>query len=643
MSFSIEFDYRFDDDGFFDLPGRRAALEEAGRIWGEIIRDDFAEIPAGVSFSVDDPSHAGVRRTVTLSKPIDDLLIFVGADALGGSLAVAGYDGTGLAGDVFRSRIDGDWRGTGPVTNFEPWVGTISYNPNFAWSFDVAGPVAGRNDFVSTTLHEIGHILGIGTAGIFDRIGAGGSFDGPNTLAANGGVPVTLTADLSHVTEGFDGNTVLLDPVSTTGTRLLPGAIDKALLADIGYRIDGFGAQGFTPPIATQGDDTLIFGTDVDDLIDALGGHDRVQGGAGSDVLRGGTGNDTLLGQSGDDTIYGGAGDDQLQGGTGDDLLIAGGGADVLFGQDGADRFRVEAGGGTARIADFDVATEVIEIDGAVFDVPTDALRSVSKPFANVSRLTLDDGTSIEVFHAAQSGTPLTAANFAIVGPDTGRLIDGTAGADVLLGGAGDDTLRGFDGRDVLAGGDGNDLLLGGATGADLRDVIYGGRGDDTIDGGAGNDELRGDAGNDRMAGGAGADTVIGGAGNDVITGSNFGDVLFGGDGFDFLNGGFGNDRLNGGAGGDRFFHVGAAGHGSDFVQDFDAREGDVLVYGGAGADRSDFQVNMAGMANAGAAGVAEAFVIFRPTGQILWALIDGDGQESIDIRIGGQEFDLLA
>jgi hypothetical protein len=40
---------------------------------------------------------------------------------------------------------------------------------------------------------------------------------------------------------------------------------------------------------------------------------------------------------------------------------------------------------------------------------------------------------------------------------------------------------------------------------------------------------------------------------------------------------------------------------------------------------------------------VDEAFVIYRPTGQILFALVDGNGQSSINLQIGGQVFDLMA
>jgi hypothetical protein len=84
---------------------------------------------------------------------------------------------------------------------------------------------------------------------------------------------------------------------------------------------------------------------------------------------------------------------------------------------------------------------------------------------------------------------------------------------------------------------------------------------------------------------------VQGQDGDDVITGSAFSDLVFGGDGDDFVNGGFGSDRINGGDGADRFFHVGVSGHGSDWIQDYSAAEGDVLLFGGSGT-AGDFQVN---------------------------------------------------
>jgi len=34
--------------------------------------------------------------------------------------------------------------------------------------------------------------------------------------------------------------------------------------------------------------------------------------------------------------------------------------------------------------------------------------------------------------------------------------------------------------------------------------------------------------------------------------------------------------------------------------------------------------------------------VIYRPTGQILWALVDGGAEAQINLQIGAQVFDLL-
>ena len=189
----------------------------------------------------------------------------------------------------------------------------------------------------------------------------------------------------------------------------------------------------------------------------------------------------------------------------------------------------------------------------------------------------------------------------------------------------------------------GDDFLFGGSSLADLRDVIFGGDGNDSLDGGWGNDDLNGGNGHDTVLGDFGADTVIGNAGNDLIGGGAGADLMFGNAGNDTLNGGFGFDRLNGGAGADSFFHAGVAGHGSDWVQDFNSAEGDVLTVGLAGATRAQFQVNISTTPGAGSATVAEAFVIYRPTGQVLWALVDGGDDAVINANIGGAIFDLTA
>lgn len=224
--------------------------------------------------------------------------------------------------------------------------------------------------------------------------------------------------------------------------------------------------------------------------------------------------------------------------------------------------------------------------------------------------------------------------------PNPGITLNGTLRNDVLNGTAGDDFIFGMGSNDRLNGFDGDDYLDGG----DKGDLLDGGNGDDRLHGQDGNDELRGAAGDDSLLGGAGTDTLIGNIGDDVMNGAALSDLVFGGPGDDFVNGGFGYDRINGGTGADKFFHLGIFDHGSDWVQDYDAAEGDVLFFGIGTASASDFQVNLAEKENAGETGVTEAFVIYLPTRQIMWALVDGGGQDDINLQIGGSPeiFDLM-
>ncbi|WP_299567061.1 hypothetical protein [uncultured Sulfitobacter sp.] len=884
MSFSIAFDYRFDPTGFYDDPAVRAVMDRAAEIWSGLIEDDFDEVRAGTTFSIANPSVSGQRETITLDEDIDDLLIFAGARDIS-ALGRGGFAGTDAEGDVLRSRISDDFRNGGPVTDFEPWAGVVVLDLRYDWSYDLDGPVAGKNDLLTTVLHEIGHILGIGTAPAFDALVVDHAFTGVNAVAANGGTDVPLEEDHGHVQNGHDGGEVLLDPVTMTGTRKLPGALDLAMLADIGYEIAGYTAQGSTPPLATMGEET-VFGTLLDDLIEGLAGDDQLQGDLGDDTLLGGEGDDTAFGQEGDDWLEGGPGADQLQGNAGHDTLLGSAGSDTLFGQDGndfirggpgddfllgdtgddtlrgglgddsirtgdgSDRVVIEPGMGSDTVYDFTFGRDTLDIaalsaearagmtitgsdtfkhirfadgeeiylqgtiadtdagvtlagaavqnatltatftgamdlfgtpstqaqayswlrDGVAIDGATGSTYTLGQadvgaqiavsaqytgsagitritttataPVQNVNDLptgavllvgtarpggaleavttTLDDADGLGSFDYQwlRDGTAIagaTGARYTVAAPDadaaiavTVRYTDGQgtqesltsaariavqdtaadppgpdtpvtqsedldssdgqsipppdedppdpepdidpSAALLLTGDAEDnrleggdlgDTLHGGGGRDTLIGGAGDDVLTGGEGAGDLRDVIYGGDGDDTIDGSHGNDELRGDAGDDVIAGGFGADLVIGGAGDDTLTGAALGDTLFGGGGDDFINGGFGFDQINGGAGADSFFHLGISDHGADWIQDYLAADGDTLVFGNARATAAQFQINSAFTPGAGDADVAEAFVIYKPTGQILWALVDGMAQDEIGLTIDGTLYDL--
>jgi Ca2+-binding RTX toxin-like protein len=89
-------------------------------------------------------------------------------------------------------------------------------------------------------------------------------------------------------------------------------------------------------PIFTFGNDQ-IFGSTINDIIDASTGIDEVYGNEGNDTLNGGDGADSLFGGTGNDLLFGDAGSDTLSGGEGNDWLVGGAGADVLYGDGGDD------------------------------------------------------------------------------------------------------------------------------------------------------------------------------------------------------------------------------------------------------------------------------------------------------------------
>ncbi|MFB2971537.1 matrixin family metalloprotease [Aerosakkonema sp. BLCC-F183] len=415
-SFNIQFDYSFDTNGFFNNPERRTLLEAAADVWESYIQDEFKNVLTGTKFSLANPQNGGFEE-VTLTSDIDDLRIYVGAaptpfgdatDALAAS-SVEGYDADG---SIYNARLNG--------SKFQPFAGNLSFSSATNWFFDPTPNTSndipnGTTDFFSVALHEIGHILGIGPSKIFQQLGAGASFKGPNAVAANGGQPVPLEEDLGHVKNGVlsDGQPVLMDP-TYPDTRITPTRLDLALLADIGYRITNFQPQGSLSPISTSNDDT-IFGTVLSDVINGNAGKDYLLGDAGVDLLRGGADDDIVSGEDGDDILFGDRGNDQVSGSLGDDLLIGGPGNDDLFGGAGRDRFIFEAG--QDRIGDFVAADDIVQVarslgftSGAnVFGAITSS--GSTDDGGRFSIVTLSAENTITIFHNGA----LTAANFTVV------------------------------------------------------------------------------------------------------------------------------------------------------------------------------------------------------------------------------------
>ena len=247
-------------------------------------------------------------------------------------------------------------------------------------------------------------------------------------------------------------------------------------------------------------------------------------GGSANDVLRGNQANNSLIGNAGQDTLFGDDGNDSLYGGLGADTLDGGAGFDF---------------------ARYDYAASAVV---AVLFLPS----------VNAGEAAGDSYVSIE-------GLVGSAFDDNLQGDTNANTILGLAGIDLLFGREGNDTLDAGDGNDHLWGGTGTDYIDGGAgydyarydyaaTGVTARldlpnlntgeaagdyyvniEGLVGSSFNDTLVGtNAGNDTLIGLDGDNLLLGLAGNDGLVGGSGNDSLWGGEGADVLIGGGGFDY-------------------------------------------------------------------------------------------------------------
>ncbi|WP_226576105.1 M10 family metallopeptidase C-terminal domain-containing protein [Acuticoccus sediminis] len=324
-----------------------------------------------------------------------------------------------------------------------------------------------------------------------------------------------------------------------------------------------------------SGDDT-IYGNELDNILEGLGGRDLINGLAGDDSLYGGNGNDTLVGEGGTDFFDGGNGVDTVS------YAYSAGSWDIVLAT-GFVAGTATAGGGVESL---------LRIENVIGAHGDDSITGSS--VAN----TLDGNDGNDTL-AGVDGDDLL-----IGGRDDDSLLGG-AGDDSLIGGrksnsaqSGDDSLRGGAGDDTARGGDGDDSLWGGADddvleGDDGHDTVYGNAGDDTLRGGKGDDYVSAGDGDDYIAsvsfsGGGmedGDDTLLGGRGDDTVVGGYGDDVLNGNQGNDELKGGYGNDTVVASAGNDTVM----GGNGSD-TYDFAWSDSDWhvdLLAGGASGGSS--------------------------------------------------------
>nr|WP_281064934.1 calcium-binding protein [Asticcacaulis solisilvae] len=323
----------------------------------------------------------------------------------------------------------------------------------------------------------------------------------------------------------------------------------------------------YGPPIATEGNDTMVAGTDNDtvnglggrDIIQGLAGDDTLYGGAdndsldggdGNDVLHGGPGGDTLIGGEGNDTLYGDEDGYSLSGGSGDDYLLNNGynSLDGGHGNDTIIASASEAGSAISGGLGNDVIRSDVAPVGMHLGEGRDALviNPVFAPGGNA--------ITVEEFQAGAGGDMLDLSELVAVlenypGGDpfaSGHLYWVADGMNAFLwadidglpgGGRPVVRLKNVNVADLvpanftsLVATAGNDILL---------DKMVIGE-SNRIDGLGGNDWIRGLHGDDTLTGGAGIDTIEAGYGQDEISETHAfeaGEVYDGGHGVDTLSG----------------------------------------------------------------------------------------------------------
>jgi hypothetical protein len=245
----FHFDYIYDSNNFFNTQAKKDLLEQKVASYFTPFTDNLTAItPSGSNTWTAKFTHPGTgleQSIANLVVPANTLIVYAGGrDLDGNTLGTGGPGGFSASGtstfvNTVKARGQSGALASTP-TDFGRWGGSISFDTNATWNFSSASPSVGENDFLSVAIHEMAHLLGLGSAPSWNTYVSGGQFTGSNSVSSYGG-NVPLYSGNSHWAEGtmstVKGVTqeAAMDPSITVGTRKLFTKLDYAGLADVGW------------------------------------------------------------------------------------------------------------------------------------------------------------------------------------------------------------------------------------------------------------------------------------------------------------------------------------------------------------------------------------------------------------------------
>jgi Ca2+-binding RTX toxin-like protein len=245
---------------------------------------------------------------------------------------------------------------------------------------------------------------GTGNDSLFGEAGNDTLFggNGVDSIFGGDGDDVIVTVGLFDTNDVFSGG---------AGTDTI-----APLLSTVQLTLSGFNALSSSIEV-WQGNGLAVVGTNAANTFDFSGlqaitgaGISNINGAGGDDTIIGSQFNDVLLGGAGNDSLNGGAGNDQLTGGLGDDMLAGGAGANTFH-------FRELLAGnanfGNDQILLFNVSSDVMTFDDAIFADAVTALASAADDGLGNTVITADAGNTVTL--QAVAAASLQLGNFNIV------------------------------------------------------------------------------------------------------------------------------------------------------------------------------------------------------------------------------------